>query len=888
MSQVSYGTITIVDTTDIGRIYMVYAKSVSNTTPPSDELTWSESIASAPGEGDFIWQKTVVEKAITEEKTYSDPVCVTGSSGQGVEKIINYYCNYGQGQPEEDYSGWQLEIPEYDESKPNYWTKVVVIYGDDTREDFQSSGAIATFESEKVGILDSLEVTLNPKQSGSGTPSPSNVRPISGWDEVETVVSGVNVWDEEWEQGTLSTADGSNVARTTRVRSANYISVVPNETYYFKIGANGLSNGLAVCFYDRNKTFISGTWQQRESITIPNNARYVRFSTGDLYGGTYNNDISINHPFTDQEYHAYDGETYHTTLPQTVYGGTLDVVSGVLTVDRAIVDLGTLNWTYESARDLFEALLTPRAKSLFDAVCSSYRFVGSYSVMTDKTCGYIYGYHVAIKDSTYGSDTTAFKTAMSGVQLVYELATPTTIQCDPQTVQTLIGDNNVWGDGTVEVRGHTISKRDVMIYKDNGLTDVVDKSAEANTNAAEALEKANDGIVSTTQLWYQTNSTSALSVPTSHSQVDQGTITYNNWRSARPSNSVDSYKYYYYCYEYLHGDGTYTYSTEAILDTSNLSQYQIGALTTKVRNYWWDSAGAHIASGTSTSGEINATSPTSSYGYNTLTGLSGISFKYNDAKVVDLNSEVPSLDFYTPPVIENNLVTANGKLAMRLNESSLNFYNPEDGETIQASLSTNGLIIQNGSIRLGNSNSNIAGSITLSNQNFSRNINNITREDLRFAIGSNFGIKDDGTLYASNVDIEGAINVNDKLNSNIYTKEEVNSGLEDAAATATNFIKTSIDGSGIRIAAQNTSAYLLITDKVLRFYLNNNVMSQFGYDDIFESYGVQAENIFIKGAGNALRLDNNVNGTYQGQYILETRANGHLSLKPGLRRTEEE
>ena len=65
-------------------------------------------------------------------------------------------------------------------------------------------------------------------------------------------------------------------------------------------------------------------------------------------------------------------------------------------------------------------------------------------------------------------------------------------------------------------------------------------------------------------------------------------------------------------------------------------------------------------------------------------------------------------------------------------------------------------------------------------------------------------------------------------------------------------------------------------------------MSQFGYDEIFESYGVQAENIFIKGAGNALRLDNNVNGTYQGQYILETRANGHLSLKPGLRRTEEE
>ena len=35
--------------------------------------------------------------------------------------------------------------------------------------------------------------------------------------------------------------------------------------------------------------------------------------------------------------------------------------------------------------------------------------------------------------------------------MVYLLATPTTIQCDPQTVQTMIGDNNVWGGDAVVV-----------------------------------------------------------------------------------------------------------------------------------------------------------------------------------------------------------------------------------------------------------------------------------------------------------------------------------------------------------------------------------------------------------------------------------------------------
>lgn len=93
---------------------------------------------------------------------------------------------------------------------------------------------------------------------------------------------------------------------------------------------------------------------------------------------------------------------------------------------------------------------------------------------------------------------------------------------------------------------------------------------------------------------------------------------------------------------------------------------------------------------------------------------------------------------------------------------------------------------------------------------------------------------------------------------------------------------------GESIILGNINTYLTIAPNMLEFFYNKKSMARFGYDEIFESYGVQAENIFIKGAGNALRLDNNVNGTYQGQYILETRANGHLSLKPGLRRTEEE
>jgi len=151
---------------------------------------------------------------------------------------------------------------------------------------------------------------------------------------------------------------------------------------------------------------------------------------------------------------ADDGTTYTTTLPQTVYGGTLDVVSGVLTVDRAMVDLGTLNWGYSSADARFyngdlDYKRPASATDVSNAVCSQYEIVKLGVLADGKMCLYTNGY-MYVKDSRY-TDATAFKTAMNGVQLCYELATPTTIQCDPQTVQTLMGDNNVWGGSAVVV-----------------------------------------------------------------------------------------------------------------------------------------------------------------------------------------------------------------------------------------------------------------------------------------------------------------------------------------------------------------------------------------------------------------------------------------------------
>lgn len=143
-------------------------------------------------------------------------------------------------------------------------------------------------------------------------------------------------------------------------------------------------------------------------------------------------------------------------LGQTVYGGTLDVTAGKLTVDRAIVDLGTLTWLYDQitfpswAFFYTSDLGNVRKIGWDNLVCSNYPLTSSmyarYEDFVMNGTGYRGTRSVNIRDSRY-TDVASFKEAMSGVQLVYELATPLEITLDPATLSTLKGTNNVWSDG---------------------------------------------------------------------------------------------------------------------------------------------------------------------------------------------------------------------------------------------------------------------------------------------------------------------------------------------------------------------------------------------------------------------------------------------------------
>ena len=305
---------------------------------------------------------------------------------------------------------------------------------------------VVSFSDGSDNFFRTLKVYIEPVQSGSGEPSPSNIRPIIGWDECKVSVSGVNVWNEEWEVGDID-AQGNPTSSTTLIRAKNFNPCKPNTTYKVAIPSGA---SMYMKYYDKDKNFISPTVSAGSTITTPSNCYYFKFVMGSAYGTTYNNDISINYPSTDTSYHAYNGHTCTIDLDGTRYGGTLDVVSGVLTVDMKTVDLSTLSWSTTSL-DRQIAILTdakpaPNNNTKAKIFCDRYPTDTANALISKPT-----EVLIAINDNKGVMCRTSDGNTPQG-QLVYELATPQTYQLTAQQVKSLLGVNNVWADtGETEV-----------------------------------------------------------------------------------------------------------------------------------------------------------------------------------------------------------------------------------------------------------------------------------------------------------------------------------------------------------------------------------------------------------------------------------------------------
>ena len=154
----------------------------------------------------------------------------------------------------------------------------------------------------------------------------------------------------------------------------------------------------------------------------------------------------------------------------TVYGGTLDVTTGVLTVTHILDDRPQdLSWSeYQYINGVFTANIDNK-KNNRNIISNKLKYYdGSVTNILDlNLSGSNSNSRVYVRFDAYTGNLNGFKEEIAdGYVFVYELATPLTYQLTPTEVKTLLGQNNIWadtGDSSVSYRADTKKYIDAKI-----------------------------------------------------------------------------------------------------------------------------------------------------------------------------------------------------------------------------------------------------------------------------------------------------------------------------------------------------------------------------------------------------------------------------------------
>lgn len=300
--------------------------------------------------------------------------------------------------------------------------------------------------------------------------------------------TGFNQWDEEWETGQYSIVVGNKINDgVSSIRAKNKIRVLPDTSYYFQCNSR-TSGNIGICWYDLSGNFISGNATTSSSFTSPANAAYLTFFVSTWYGSVYKNDICINLHWSgvkDGTYEPYEehilplnvttltgrlnGEGESVTIFPDGMKGVNDVHDEIYYVGNKVygvkrvgsVDLGSFDW---------DSISSPEAHVFrIDTAQFTYapKHVNGNGVKGNILCGiYINKAYTPLtkNDNTYFgisdsaahkmsfinhsySTASSFKTAMSGVKLYYELATPLVYELEDFTLPARYQVN---ADGTEE------------------------------------------------------------------------------------------------------------------------------------------------------------------------------------------------------------------------------------------------------------------------------------------------------------------------------------------------------------------------------------------------------------------------------------------------------
>lgn len=365
-----------------------------------------------------------------------------------------------------------------------------------------ASGDIASFADGADGMqIRKIVGTIVPVQSGTGDPSPDNVRPISGWTGCNLRRTGVNLVDVN----DILTPSGVNHDIITDVDYlAGETVTISGYLYAQTDGTDGFARFRAIYTQNGTQKTSLGTgsnvgenaWEfSASTFTIPSDATNIKFT--DYRSGTSVTAVGYKQIQLQLGANATDYEQYKgTTLPinwqseaGTIYGGTVTLNedgSGTLAVTMSDqFDLSSAVWQGSVPAWYLSVDASVYAMNIDSTwYCDTYAKAPSYAALVNNPS---MNYHVALRNDTARRAiyvrTDGTNTVIPTGHVILSRKTPIVYALTAEQVgviKTLYGTNNVWIDtGAITECDYPA---DTKLYVD-GLTEP-DEDMIANANIA--------------------------------------------------------------------------------------------------------------------------------------------------------------------------------------------------------------------------------------------------------------------------------------------------------------------------------------------------------------------------------------------------------------------
>lgn len=342
----------------------------------------------------------------------------------------------------------------------------------------EQSGSTVTISDGIDGHALDITASWTPTQAGSGDPSPENIRAISGRNGIAIQQSGQNLLnlalfpDRQVSYGiTWTRRDGVVFANGTTTTTAYYNSrsfVLAPGTY-------------TICAMNSYRMSVLRK-SDDQAIAASMIGKYVSFTLEEVTNvsvflacnGTHDNTSGIpcivlgTKPIDGI---PFSGTTRNLTLPETVYGGTVDATTGegMKTWNSITLDgteswrIGGIasdksDWFYQSSR-IADAINTAPSQS--SQLCSHYPYSPIANNNTLTGCAVVWGQICVRWGGTIPDNTDAWKSYLAAqkaagtpVTIAYKLASPTTFTAaGAKTITAKSGVNTVFSDaGSVKVK----------------------------------------------------------------------------------------------------------------------------------------------------------------------------------------------------------------------------------------------------------------------------------------------------------------------------------------------------------------------------------------------------------------------------------------------------